>query len=114
MNMPGTGPVTHEIRARRQGRRTIADGGNRVTSINLPRSAVLRRLRWALGIACGVWLPCLDVQAIQPAGYHGIKAPLRARFNCRPGYVPNLLIGLLKIMAAFSSKENAGKRNRCF
>ena len=78
MNMPGTETATHEIRAQLLGRRTSADGGNLVTSINLPRSAVLLWLGRAPGIACGFWLPCLDVQAIQPAGYHGIGAPLRA------------------------------------
>jgi hypothetical protein len=59
---------------------------------------VLRGLRRAPGIACGFWLPCLDVQAIQPAGYHGIGAPLRAAI----------------LLAAFSSKENAEKRKSEF
>jgi hypothetical protein len=98
MNMPCTGPVIHEIQARRLGRRTSADGGNLVTSINLPRSAGLRGLRRAPGIACGFWLLCLDVQAIQPAGYHGIGAPLRAAI----------------LLAAFSFKENAGKDSMGF
>jgi len=53
MNMPGTGPTTHEIQDQRLGRRTSADVVTRVASYDLPRSAVLCRPRRAPGIACG-------------------------------------------------------------
>ena len=72
--------------------------GNLVACYDLPRSAVLYSPRRAPGIACGLRLPCLDVQAIQPAGYHDIGAPLRAAI----------------LLAAFSFKENAEKRKLVF
>ncbi|MRR09852.1 hypothetical protein EG831_07240 [bacterium] len=97
MNIPGTVLATHEIRDRRLSNPTSADGGSSAYGgepcHQYPPAAISGIAQAQAGArnCLWVWLPCLDVQAIQPAGYLGFRIPLRAAI----------------LLPAFSFKENA-------